>query len=165
MRKSSEAFCRVCVDAIADVLMAHDDDFHHGYTFSGHPVACAVALKNLDIMEREKLVPRVKEVTGPALAKLLAKFKDHPLVGEVRSMGFVGAIELVKDKKTHKTFEPVGKVGTICRDHCVKNNLIMRATRDTMLLSPPLMWTKGHIDEFMKITKVALDATAKDVGL
>ncbi len=74
-------------DKIVDALMAHDDDFHHGYTFSGHPVACAVALKNLEIMEQERLVPRVKEFAGPALAKLLAKFKDHPLVGEVRSVG------------------------------------------------------------------------------
>ena len=74
-------------DKIVEVLMAHDDDFNHGYTFSGHPVACAVALKNLEIIEQEKLVPRVKEYTGPALAKMLAKFKDHPLVGEVRSVG------------------------------------------------------------------------------
>jgi putrescine aminotransferase len=75
-------------DKIADALMAHPDDFHHGYTFSGHPVACAVALKNLEIMEQERLVPRVKEVTGPALAKMLAKFKDHPLVGESAPSGF-----------------------------------------------------------------------------
>jgi len=79
-------------DKIADALMAHPDDFHHGYTFSGHPVACAVALKNLEIMEQERLVSRVKEFTGPALAKMLAKFKDHPLVGEVRSIGLLGAI-------------------------------------------------------------------------
>ena len=87
-------------DKIVDVLMAHADDFNHGYTFSGHPVACAVALKNLEIIEQEKLVPRVKEFAGPALAKMLAKFKDHPLVGEVRSVGLLGAIELVADKRT-----------------------------------------------------------------
>ena len=95
-------------DTIAGALMAHDDDFHHGYTFSGHPVACAVALKNLEIMERERLVPRVKEFTGPALAKMLAKFKDHPLVGEVRSVGLLGAIELVADKATRGRFADPG---------------------------------------------------------
>jgi len=151
-------------DRVAEILNSCGE-FNHGFTYSGHPVACAVAIENIRILRDEKMVETVRDQTGPYLAKRLEEFKNHPLVGEVRSMGFIGAIELVKDKKTHKTFEPLGKVGTICRDHCVKNNLIMRATRDTMLLSPPLMWTNDHIDTFMKLAKIALDATAKDVGL
>ena len=77
-------------------------------------------------------------------------------------LGLIGAIELVKDKAKRKTFEPVGEVGTICRDHCFSNGLIMRATRDTMLISPPLIWTKANIDEFITIVKKGLDLTLKD---
>src|SRR5690606_4631332 len=106
-------------------------DFNHGFTYSGHPVSCAVAIENIRIIREEKLVENVRDVTGPYLAKRLAELQDHPLVGEVRSLGLMAAVELVEDKKTHKTFEPLGKTGTICRDHCVKNGLIMRATRDT----------------------------------
>jgi putrescine aminotransferase len=77
----------------------------------------------------------------------------------------MGAIELVKDKKTRKPFEPVGETGTICRDHCFRLGLVMRATRDTMLISPSLTWTKSEIDEFMALTRQALDLTAKDIGV
>jgi putrescine aminotransferase len=150
-------------DRVAEVLNAMGD-FNHGYTYSGHPVSCAVAIENIRILREEKLVERVKNETGPYLAKRLAEFLDHPLVGEVRNVGLMGAIELVKDKKTRKTFEPLGDTGTICRDHCFRLGLVMRATRDTMLLSPPLTWTRAHIDEFMAIAKQALDLTAKDVG-
>jgi len=151
-------------DRVADVLNTAGE-FNHGFTYSGHPVACAVALENIRILQDEKLVARVQNETGPYLAQCLATLRDHPLVGEVRNVGLMGAIELVKDKKTRKTFEPVGDTGTTCRDHCFRIGLVMRATRDTMLISPPLMWTKAHIDEFMALAKTALDLTAKDVGV
>ena len=151
-------------DKIVEALMNHDDDFNHGYTFSGHPVACAVALKNIEIMERENLVQRVKETTGPALAKLLAKFKDHPLVGEVRSVGMLGAIELVTNKKKRARFADPGRVGLICRDHFFKNGLIMRAVFDTMVCAPPLIWTQEHFDEAEAVIRKALDATLTDVA-
>ena len=151
-------------DRVADVLN-NGIDFSHGYTYSGHPVSCAVAIENIRIIREEKLVERVHDETGPYLTKRLQELLDHPLVGEVRNVGLMGGIELVKDKKTRKTFEPVGDTGTICRDHCFRLGLVMRATRDTMLISPSLTWTKGNIDDFMKLTKEALDLTAKDVGL
>ncbi|TXH32213.1 MAG: aspartate aminotransferase family protein [Rhodospirillaceae bacterium] len=151
-------------DRVADVLNS-GIDFSHGYTYSGHPVSCAVAIENIRIIREEKLVERVHDETGPYLTKRLQELLDHPLVGEVRNVGLMGGIELVKDKKTRKTFEPVGDTGTICRDHCFRLGLVMRATRDTMLISPSLTWTKGNIDDFMKLTKEALDLTAKDVGL
>jgi putrescine aminotransferase len=151
-------------DKIADALVAHDDDFHHGYTFSGHPVACAVALKNLEIMEQEKLVPRVKEFTGPALAKMLAKFKDHPLVGEVRSVGLLGAIELVADKRNRRRFADPGRVGLICRDHFFREGFIMRAVFDTMVTAPPLIWTETQFDEAEAVIRRALDLTLNDVA-
>jgi putrescine aminotransferase len=151
-------------DKIADALMAHDDDFNHGYTFSGHPVACAVALKNIEIMEQERLVPRVTEFGGPALAKLLAKFKDHPLVGEVRSVGLLGAIELVADKRMRRRFADPGRVGLICRDHFFREGFIMRAVFDTMVTAPPLIWTQTQFDEAEVVIRRALDLTLNDVA-
>jgi putrescine aminotransferase len=150
-------------DKIADALMAENDDFNHGFTFSGHPVACAVALKNLEIMERDRLVPRVKTETGPALARMLARFKDHPLVGEVRSVGLMGAIELVADKKTRRRFADLGRVGLICRDHFFREGFIMRAVFDTMVCAPPLIWTDAQFEEASAVIQKALDLTLADV--
>ncbi|HEY8128897.1 MAG TPA: aspartate aminotransferase family protein [Hyphomicrobium sp.] len=150
-------------DKIVEALMSKDDDFNHGYTFSGHPVACAVALKNLEIMERDRLVPKVKETTGPALAKLLGRFKDHPLVGEVRSVGMLGAIELVADKKTRRRFDDPGRVGLICRDHFFREGFIMRAVFDTMVTAPPLIWTEAEFEEAGRVIQKVLDQTLADV--
>ncbi len=150
-------------DKIVEVLMNHNDDFNHGYTFSGHPVACAVALKNIEIMENEKLVEKVNTTTGPALAKMLAKFKDHPLVGEVRSIGMLGAIELVADKRTRRRFEQPGRVGLMCRDHFFREGFIMRAVFDTMVCAPPLIWTQAQFDEAEAVIAKALDQTLNDV--
>jgi putrescine---pyruvate transaminase len=151
-------------DNIADALVAHGDDFNHGYTFSGHPVACAVALKNIEIMEQERLVPRVTEFGGPALAKLLAKFKDHPLVGEVRSVGLLGAIELVADKRMRRRFADPGRVGLICRDHFFREGFIMRAVFDTMVTAPSLIWTQTQFDEAEVVIRRTLDLTLNDVA-
>ena len=151
-------------DKIVDALMAHNDDFNHGYTFSGHPVACAVALKNIEIMERERLVERVNEFSAPALAKMLAKFKDHPLVGEVRSVGMLGAIELVADKRTRRRFADPGRVGLICRNHFFQNGFIMRAVYDTMVTAPPLICTQAHFDEAEAVIRKSLDQTLNDVA-
>jgi putrescine aminotransferase len=151
-------------DRIVDVLMGHNDDFHHGYTFSGHPVACAVALKNLEIIEREKLIPRVKEYAGAALARMLAKFKDHPLVGEVRSVGLLGAIELVADKRTRRRFAELGRVGLICRDHFFREGFIMRAVFDTMVTAPPLTWGEEQFAEAEAVIRRSLDLTLADVA-
>jgi putrescine---pyruvate transaminase len=149
-------------DRVADVLIT-SGDFSHGYTYSGHPVACAVAMENIRILKEEKIVERVRNETGPYLETRLKELLDHPLVGEVRLKGFMGAIELVKDKAKRQTFEPLGEVGTICRDHCFEIGLVMRATRDTMLISPPLSWTKVDIDTFVALTRKALDLTLADV--
>ena len=149
---------------VADVIAGDKGgEFNHGYTYSGHPVSCAVAMENIRLMRDQGLVTRVHNETGPYLAKRLNELKDHTLVGEVRSLGFIGAIELVKDKAKRKFFNPIGEVGTICRDHCFANGLVMRATRDTMLLSPPLIWTTAHIDEFMELARKSLDQTLVDV--
>ncbi len=133
-------------------------DFDHGMTYAGHPVAAAVALKNIEIIEDEKLVERAREL-GPYFAEALSSLRDHPIVGETRSMGLIGAIELSNDKAKRGRFRSPGRVGTICRDHCFANGLIMRACWDTMVLAPPLIITKKEIDELVRLARVALDAT------
>ena len=144
--------------------MTHDVDFHHGYTFSGHPVACAVALKNLQIIEEEGLVPRVKTFGAPALAKMLSKFKDHPLVGEVRSVGLLGAIELVADKRTRRRFADPGRVGLICRDHFFREGLEGLVPSVKTFGAPALIWTQTQFDEADEVVGRALDLTLNDVS-
>ncbi len=152
-------------DKVADVLIGKGGDFNHGYTYSGHPVAAAVALANIKILKRDKIIDTVGTETGPYFQKLLRELLDHPLVGEVRGVGLVAAIELVKEKKNRELFDPVGKTGNICRDHCFENGLIMRATDDSMILSPPLIITKQQIDELMEKVNMCLDMTARDISL
>jgi putrescine---pyruvate transaminase len=137
-------------------------DFNHGMTYAGHPVAAAVALKNIEIIQSEKLVERAREM-GPYFAQALASLRDHPIVGETRSVGLIGALELSNDKKKRGRFHDSGRVGTICRDHCFKTGLIMRACWDTMVLAPPFVITKKEIDELVRLARVALDATYADV--
>ncbi len=152
-------------DRVGEVLEAGAGEFAHGYTYSGHPVACAVALANIDLIERDGLIAKVREETGPYLAEKLQGLADHPLVGEVRSLGLIGAIELVEDKATRRHFNPLGRVGTLCRDHCFANGLVMRAVRDAMVLSPPLIIEPAQIDELVVKARHCLDLTARDLGL
>lgn len=152
-------------DRVAERLISDGGEFYHGFTYSGHPVAAAVALANLDIIEGEGLIERVRDDTGPYLGEALAPLADHPLVGEVRTYGMLAAIELVKSKEGPELFADVGTVGMMCRDHAVANGLMMRAVRDGMILSPPLTFTRDNIDATAAIAKTALDATAADLGL
>ncbi len=152
-------------DRVADTLISKGGEFYHGFTYSGHPVACAVALANIKIIEDEKLVQRTHDQTGPHLAERLAELAGHPIVGEVRSLGLIGAVEMVKDKAGRGHFDDLGATGTICRDHCIEGGLILRAVRDVMVMSPPLSITTAEIDELMRILRQALDRTAKDVGM
>ena len=84
---------------------------------------------------------------------MLGRFKDHPLVGEVRSVGMLGAIELVADKKTRRRFADPGRVGLICRDHFFREGFIMRAVFDTMVTAPPLIWTEAQFDEARQVIR------------
>ena len=147
-------------DRVAQVLKDDDSEFYHGYTYSGHPAACAVALGNLAIIEREGLVERVRTDIGPYVQQHLQALSAHPLVGEVRGVGLLGAIELVEDKATAKRFDEDRNVGVICREHCIQNNLMMRAVGDSMILSPPLVLSHDEADELFARVRSALDATA-----
>jgi len=150
-------------DRVAKVLIEHGGEFNHGYTYSGHPVACAVALANLELMEREGLVGRVKDDIGPYLAEQFAELKHHPLVGDAETCGFVAGLVLVKNKATKEMFDPDLSVGMICRGHCFKNGLIMRAVGDRMIIAPPLVMTHEQIDDMMVLIRGCLDATLADL--
>jgi len=153
-------------DHVARVLTEEGDEFAHGFTYSGHPVCSAVACANLRILRDENIVSNVDSVTGPYLQERWASLADHPLVGEARGVGFLGALELVADKSTRKPFGSPGAVGAICRDSCYENGLIMRAVGDTMIISPPLILTKEHIDELVETAHRSLDQTlAKLTGM
>lgn len=133
-------------------------DFNHGFTYSGHPVAAAVALENIRILRDEKIIEKAHAETAPYLQKRLRELNDHPLVGEVRGVGLLGAIELVQDKATRKRYEGRG-VGMICRQFCFDNGLIMRAVGDTMIIAPPLVISKDEIDELVTKARKCLDLT------
>ncbi|UCU94407.1 aspartate aminotransferase family protein [Hydrogenophaga taeniospiralis] len=150
-------------DRVAKVLIEQGGEFNHGYTYSGHPVACAVALANLELMERENLVGRVKDDVGPYLAERFAELNAHPLVGDAETCGFVAGLVLVKNKTTRQMFDADLGVGMICRGHCFKNGLIMRAVGDRMIIAPPLVMTRAQIDEMMVLIRRCLDATLDDL--
>lgn len=148
---------------VADVLINETGEYYHGFTYSAHPVSCAVALKNLEILENEKLVENATRKGALLREKLNEAIGDLPIVGEIRGVGLIGAIELTADKRTRKFFEKSGRVGAICRDHCIAGGLMMRATRDTMLFSPPLSITEAEIDLFAAMAKTAFEKTFADV--
>ena len=148
---------------VAEVLIERGGDFNHGYTYSGHPVACAVALANIDILEHEGLVDRVRDETGPHLAQKFAELSNHPLVGGAETCGLMAGFRLMRDKSAHITFDASVEVGMICRNHCFSNGLIMRAVGDRMIIAPPLIITKAQIDEMMALIVKCLDATLKDL--
>lgn len=132
-------------------------EFYHGFTYSGHPVAAAVALENIRILRDEGIVDRVRSATAPYLQKRWAELADHPLVGETRGVGMVAALELVRDKKTRTRYE--GGAGMLCREHCFRNGLVMRAVGDTMIIAPPLVITPESIDELVTLARLSLDQT------
>jgi putrescine aminotransferase len=148
---------------VGDALATANEEWAHGFTYSGHPVAAAVALENLRIIEAEGLQQRAGGPLGDHFAAALAGLADHPLVGEARSCGLLGALELVEDKAARRYFPPARKVGLICREHCIANGLVMRAVRDVMILAPPLVITEGEIDEIARRARRALDLTMRDL--
>lgn len=149
-------------DEVAAVL--NGTEFIHGYTYSGHPVAAAVALENLRILEEEKIVDRVREDTGPYLKKKWEELADHPLVGEARIIGMMGSIALTPDKSTRAPFasEP-GTIGYVCRECCFANNVIMRHVGDRMVISPPLVISRGEIDTLVERARKSLDECLEQI--
>ena len=147
-------------DRVANVVVDRGGEFFHGFTYSGHPAACAVAIANLEIFRRERIVERVRDDVAPYLASRWQELAAHPLVGEARCLGLLAAIELVPDKRSRRFFEPRGEVGLRMRDICTRNGLVMRATRDTLFVAPPLVISRMEIDELLSKVVRSLDETA-----
>lgn len=136
----------------------------HGYTGTGHPVAAAVALENLKIIEEEGLVQHAAEM-GEVLRGGLAEFSDHPLVGEVRGKGLIAAVELVADKNTKAPLEAVGKLGKHLAGRAQQHGMITRAMGDSIAFCPPLISSKEDIQLVLDIFSRSLDDTARWAGL
>jgi putrescine aminotransferase len=154
-------------ERVAKVLIEQGGEFAHGYTYSGHPVACAVALANLDLIEREGLVQRVHDDTGPYLAAQFKTLESHPLVGETETCGLLAALRLVQRKadgaRPAQSFASDKGVGMVCRGYCFGNGLIMRAVGERMIVAPPLVITRAQIDEMIGLIRHCLDLTLADV--
>jgi putrescine aminotransferase len=148
---------------VAKVLIEQGGEFNHGYTYSGHPVACAVGLANLALMEHEQLPQRVGGELGAYFARRYAELSEHPLVGLTESCGFMAGLVLIKNKQTRERFHEDTAVGMICRGHCFNNGLIMRAVGDRMIIAPPLVMSTADIDEMMGLIRLALDLTHQDL--
>ncbi|MCP4952248.1 aspartate aminotransferase family protein [Arenicellales bacterium nBUS_48] len=146
-------------DHVSRVVIEEGGEFFHGMTYAGHPAACAVASANIRILRDEGIIENVRDQTAPYLQKRWKELAEHPLVGEVRGLGFLGAMELVADKASGKQFEPGAGVGGICRDLSAQAGLVMRAVGDTMIISPPLIMTHEQIDELITLAHQALDQT------
>jgi putrescine aminotransferase len=149
-------------DAIADVLKTSGDEFYHGFTYSGHPTAAAVATANLKILRDERVIDRVENEIAPYFGEKLQQLTSHAIVGEVRTLGMLAAIELMKDKKNHLFFDDKGAIGNRCRDLSIKNGLVMRGVGSTMILSPPLVITKPEIDLLFERVLKTLDQLAAE---
>lgn len=158
----------IVADHVAEVINGAGD-FNHGYTYNGHPVAAAVALENIRIIEEERLIERVRDDIGPYLARRWAELADHPLVGEATTVGMMGTLPLTPDKSRRAAF--AGKQGTIgyrCRERCFANDLVMRHVGDRMIISPPLIFSHEDVDTLIERATKSLDETyagAKADGL
>ncbi len=152
-------------DRVAKVLIEQGGDFNHGFTYSGHPVAAAVAVANIKLIQQLKLVEHVRDDVGPYLAEQFESLRGHPLVGDVDHCGMMAGLLLVKDKAGARGGTPFPselEVGMVCRGHCFGNGLIMRAVGDRMIIAPPLVMTRAQIDEMMALVRKCLDLTLAD---
>ena len=152
---------------VANTIIEEGGEFAHGFTYSGHPAACAVALRNIQIIKEENILDEVKNKTAPYLKEEWLKLADHPLVGEARIKGLMGAIELCANKETRERFSSEGRftsldeisAGSLCRDLAINNGLVMRAVGDTMIIAPPLIINREQVDELISKATKTLDDT------
>lgn len=140
--------------------IANAGDFNHGYTYSAHPVAAAVALENLRILEEERIVDTVRDDIAPYLAEKWTALSDHPMVGEAVIVGMMASIAFSPDKSARAPFaSPKGTIGSMCRDRCFANKLVMRHVGDRMIISPPLVLTRADVDTLIERATRSIDET------
>jgi putrescine aminotransferase len=146
-------------DRVAEVLIESGGEFNHGYTYSGHPVGCALALENIRILRAENVVENVRERLAPHFAKRFNELADHPLVSTTETLGLVAGLVLARDKSTREPFAESVGVGMMCRRHCFDNGVVMRAVGERMITAPPLVITTTQIDEMIGLIRRCLDLT------
>ncbi|NIB40076.1 aspartate aminotransferase family protein [Pseudomaricurvus alkylphenolicus] len=151
-------------DKIANVLMAHEGEFAHGLTYSGHPAAAAAGIATLDILKNSQIIENSGEIMD-YFQQQLRTLADHPIVGEVRGLGMFAALELVKDKSSRERLAPESAGAVYCRDQAIGNGLMVRAVGDAMVSAPPLICNREEIDTLVDRLNRALDATAGHYGL
>ncbi len=151
-------------DRIYEVVAAPDPDgwFTHGFTYSGHPVACAAGLKNIELMERRDICGHIRRL-GPYLDQRLHELQGLPLVGEVRGSHFMMCIEYVANKKTREVFTDGVNIGKRISDHCERHGLIVRPLGHLNIMSPPLIMTEAQVDELITGLAAGINATADDL--
>ncbi|MBX3636418.1 MAG: aspartate aminotransferase family protein [Rubrivivax sp.] len=149
-------------ERVAKVLIERGGEFAHGYTYSGHPVACAVGVANLRLIRELGLVGHVHDDVGPYLAAAYGELATHPLVGSAETCGLMGALRLVRDPASGAPFPAEVEIGMVCRGHCFREGLIMRAVGDRMIVAPPLVITRAQIDEMVALIRRCLDLTLAD---
>ena len=152
-------------DRVANTLVEKGGEFFHGFTYSGHPVSCAMALENIRIIEEEKLIDKVADETGPHLRAQLQELIGHPLVAEVRSRGLLAAVELVRETASltplSEDDEEVERLMEIFRDYCLKHGIIVRPIHSTVMMTPPLIIERNEIDFLCQGLRRALDNFAE----
>jgi adenosylmethionine-8-amino-7-oxononanoate aminotransferase len=149
-------------DEIFEVISGPDGAFYHGFTYSCHPAACAAGLKNIEILERERICERVRE-TGPVFERTLKKLEKLDIVGEVRGSHFMMCIENVADKATKALLPDEANVGKRIAQNCQKRGLIVRPLGHLNIMSPPLILDTGQIEEIGDILERAIVATMDDL--
>ncbi|AYC34879.1 aspartate aminotransferase family protein [Pseudomonas cavernae] len=150
---------------MAEVLVEQGGVFAHGLTYSGHPVAAAVAIANLQALRDERIVEQVKQDTGPYLHKALREaFADHPLIGEIQGTGLVAALQFAEDKASRKRFANESDITWRCRTIGFEEGVIIRSTLGRMIMAPALVATHAELDELVEKTKRAVDRTAQEIG-
>ena len=151
--------------AIYDALVQQSEKigvFAHGFTYSGHPVAAAVGVETLKIYEERRILDHVRSVM-PHFQERLRQLGNHPLVGEARGMGLIGAIELVNDKQSKKSFDPAVGAGPLAADLALENGLVVRAMGDAVAICPPLIINDGEIDQLFDRLSLSLDHTQAEL--
>jgi 4-aminobutyrate--pyruvate transaminase len=159
---SATLISRPIQEALVEGSKKHGS-FGHGFTYGGHPVACAVALETLAIYEERDMVGHVRRV-APAFLDGLGAFRDHPLVGDVRGVGLIAGVELMADKSAKTPFAPARKVGLLVQQKCHEAGLIVRAIGDRIAFTPPLIMTEAEIADMCRRFGQGLDAAWAELG-
>lgn len=152
-------------DKVADVLLSHEGEFAHGLTYSGHPAACAAAIATLRILREQKIIETAARELAPYFQTRLQSVRDHRIVGEVRGLGMLGAVELVRDKHSGERLAPDAFGAVFCRNQANAGGLMVRQTGDAMIMAPPLICNHQEIDSLLEMLVKALDQTADHFGI